>query len=68
MSRNKILESSQELVKIYAAAYNFDFRENFGMSGRYNQPLQYGRECTNKSRVQAVHLSLGVCMREWQHI
>ncbi len=32
----------QELVKINAAAYNFDFHVNFGMSGRYKQPVQYG--------------------------
>ncbi len=38
------------------------------MSGRYKRPVQYGRECANKSSVQAVHLSLGVCMRERQHI
>jgi hypothetical protein len=44
------LEFSQELVKIYAAAYNFDFRVNFGMSGRYKQPVQNGRASTHKSR------------------
>jgi hypothetical protein len=41
---------------------------NFGLWGRYNQPVQYGREYANKSSVQAVHLSLWVYMSENQHI
>jgi hypothetical protein len=53
---------------MYAAANNFDFRAYFGLSGRYNQPVQYGRERANKISVQAVHLSLGDCMRESQYI
>jgi hypothetical protein len=59
---------TQELVKIHAAAYNFDFRVNFGMSGRYKQPVQYGRESAHKSRAAWAVLSLGVCMRERQYI
>jgi hypothetical protein len=31
------------------------------------QPVQYGRECANKSSVQAVHLSLEVYMHERRH-
>jgi hypothetical protein len=31
------------------------------------QLVQYGRECANKSSVQAVHLSLEDCMEERQH-
>jgi hypothetical protein len=38
------------------------------LSGWYNQPVQYGIEHANKSSMQAVHLSLGDCMRERQHI
>jgi len=37
------------------------------MSGQYRQPVQYGRESTHKSREPAIS-SLGVCMRERQHI
>jgi hypothetical protein len=62
------LEFSQELVKIYAAAYNFDFRVHFDMSGRYKQPVQYGRESAHKSRAACAVFSLGVCMRDRQHI
>ncbi len=38
------------------------------MSGRYKQPVQYGRESAHKSRAAWAVLSLGVCMRERQHI
>ncbi len=55
-------------MEIHAAAYNFDFRVNFGMSGRYKQPVQYGRESAHKSRAAWAVFSLGVCMRERQHI
>jgi hypothetical protein len=55
-------------VEIHAAAYNFDFPVNFGMSGRYKQPVQYGRESAHKSRAAWAVFSLGVCMRERQHI
>ncbi len=67
-SRVRIFEISQELVKIHVAAYNFNFRVNFGMSGRYKQPVQYGSESTHKSRTAWAVSSLGVCMRERQHI
>ena len=67
-SRDRILEFSQELVKIYAAANNFDFRVYFGMSGQYKQPVQYGRDSAHKSRAAWAVFSLGVCMRERQHI
>ncbi len=67
-SRDRILKFSQELVKILAAAYNFDFRMNFGMSGLYKQPVQNGRGSTHKSRAAWAVSSLGVCMRERQHI
>ncbi len=55
-------------MEIHAAAYNFDFRVNFGMSGWYKQPVQYGRESAHKSRAAWAVFSLGVCMRERQHI
>ena len=55
-------------MKICAVARNLDCRTNFGLSGRYNQPVQYGRECADKSSVQAVHLPLGVYMSENQDI
>jgi hypothetical protein len=45
-----------------------DCRANFGLSGRYNQPVQYGRECANKSSVQAVHLSLGDGIQRTSHL
>jgi hypothetical protein len=67
-SRDRILEFSQELVKIYAAAYNFDFRVYFGMLGRYKQPVQYVTESAHKSRAAWAVFSLGVCMGERQHI
>ncbi len=38
------------MMKIWAAAKNLDTRVNFGMSGRYNQPVQYGRDAAHKSR------------------
>ena len=41
---------SQEIVKICTAARNLDTCVNFGMSGRYNQPVQYGRDAAHKSR------------------
>jgi hypothetical protein len=44
------------------------FSVNFGMSGRYKQPVQYGRESAHKSRAARAVFSLGVCMRERQHI
>jgi hypothetical protein len=67
-SRDRILEFSQELVKICAAAKNFDFGIYFGMSGWYKQPVQYGRDSAHKSRAAWAEFSLGVCMRERQHI
>ncbi len=62
------MEFSQELVEICAAANNFDFLVYFGMSGRYKQPIQYGRDSAHKNRTAWAVLSLGVCMRERQHI
>jgi hypothetical protein len=56
------------LVKIHAAAYNFDFHVKFGMSGRYEHPVQYERGSVHKSRAAWAVSSLGVCMRERQHI
>jgi hypothetical protein len=38
------------MVKICAAAKNLDTRVKFGMSGRYNQRVQYRRDTTHKSR------------------
>jgi hypothetical protein len=38
------------------------------MSGWYTQPVQYGREFAHKSRAAWAVSSLGVCMRERQHI
>ncbi len=67
-SRDRILEFSQELMKICAAANNFDCRVYFGISGRYKQPVQYRRDSAHKSRAAWARLSLGVCMRERQHI
>jgi hypothetical protein len=56
------------LGKICAAAINFDFCVYFGMSGQYKQPVQYGRDSAHKSRAAWAVFSLGVCMRERQHI
>ena len=67
-SRDRILEFSQELVKICAAANNLDLRVYFGMSGRYNQPVQYGRDSVHKSRAGWAVFSLGVYITERQHI
>jgi hypothetical protein len=49
-SRDRIFEFSQEIVKICTATRNLDTRVNFGMSGQYNQPEQYGRDAAHKSR------------------
>jgi hypothetical protein len=38
------------------------------MSGRYKQLVQYGRESAHKSRAAWAVSSLGICMRERQHI
>ncbi len=67
-SRDRIFEFSQKLVKICAAANNLDLRVYFGMSGRYNQPVQYGRDSVHKSRAGWAVFSLGVYMTERQHI
>ena len=53
---------------MYAAANNLDFHVHFGMSGRYKQPVQYRRESAHKDRAAWAVFSLGVCMRERQHI
>jgi hypothetical protein len=62
------VEFSQELVKICTAANFFDFRVYFGISGRYKQPVQYGRDSAHKSRAGWAVFSLGVYMTERQHI
>jgi hypothetical protein len=67
-SRDRIFDFSQELVKICAAPKNLDTRLYFGMSGQYNQPVQYGRDAAHKSRVAWAVISLGVYMSERQHI
>jgi hypothetical protein len=67
-SRDRVFEFSQEWVKMYAAANNFDFSVDFGMSGQYKQPVQYRRESAHKDRADWAVFSLGVCMRERQHI
>jgi hypothetical protein len=67
-SRDRILDFSQELVKICAAANNLDTRVYFGMSGLYNQPVQYGRDAAHKSRAAWAVISLGVYMSERQQI
>jgi hypothetical protein len=67
-ARDRIFEFSQELVKICAAANNFDFHVYFGMSGRYNEPVQYGRNSAHKSRADWAVFSLGVYMTKRQHI
>ncbi len=50
------------------AAKNLDTRVYFGMSGRYNQPVQYGRDAAHKSRAAWAVIPLGVYMSERQHI
>ncbi len=67
-SRNRIFEFSQEMMKICAAAKNLDTRVNIGMSSRYNQPVQYGRDTAHKSRAAWAGIPLGVYMSERQHI
>ena len=56
------------MVKICAAAKNLDTRVYFGMSGWYNQPVQYGRDAAHKSRAAWAFRSLEVYMSERQHI
>ncbi len=67
-SRDRIFKFSQEMVKICAAARNLDNCVNFGRSGRYNQPVQYGRDIAHKSRAAWAIRSLEVYMSERQHI
>ncbi len=67
-SRDRIFEFSQEIVKICTADKNLDTRVNYGMSGRYNQPVQYGRDAAHKSRAAWAGIPLGVYMSERQHI
>ncbi len=67
-SRDRIFEFSQEMVKICTAARNLDTRVNFDRSGRYNQPVQYGRDAAQKSRAAWAVWLLGVYMSERQHI
>ncbi len=55
-------------MKICAGSNNFDCRIYFGMSGRYEQPVQYGRDSAHKSRAAWAVFSLGVYMNERQHI
>ncbi len=55
-------------MKICAAAKILDTRVNFDRSGRYNQPVQNGRDAAHKSRVAWAGLPLGVYMSERQHI
>ncbi len=51
-------------MKICAAAKNLDTHANFGRSGRYNQPIQYGRDAAHKNRVAWAGLPLGsTCLR-----
>jgi hypothetical protein len=38
------------------------------MAGRYNKPVQFGRESAHKNRAQGNHSSLGVYMYAIQHI
>ena len=38
------------MVKICVAAKNLDTPVYFGMSGRYNQLVQYGKDTAHKSR------------------
>ncbi len=47
----EFLSFHQKLVKICTAAENLDTCVYFGLSGRYNQPVQYGRDVAHKSRV-----------------
>ncbi len=55
-------------MKVCAAAKNLDTCVNFGISGRYNQPEQYGRDTAHKSRAIWAVIPLGVYMSERQHI
>jgi hypothetical protein len=61
-------EFSQEVVKICAAANNLDLRIYFGISGWYNQLVQYRRDSAHKSRAGWAVISLGVYMSKRQHI
>jgi hypothetical protein len=45
-----------------------DTHVDFGMSVLYKQLVQYGRESAHKGRAAWAAFSLGVCMRERQHI
>ncbi len=37
------------------------------MAGRYNKPVQYGRESAHKSRAVRSNATLGDCMQREQH-
>jgi hypothetical protein len=67
-TRDRIFDFSQEIVKMYAAAWIFDICGNFDRSCRYNQPVQYGRDAAHKSTAAWAFRSLEVYMSENQHI
>ncbi len=55
-------------MKICVAEWILDIRGIFDRSCRYNQPVQYGRDATHKSRAAWAFRSLEVYMPENQHI
>ncbi len=63
-SRDRIFVFSQEMVKIWAAAWISDTRANFDRSGRYNQPVQYRRDAAHESRVAWAIRSLEIYMSD----
>ncbi len=63
-SRDRNFEFSQEIVRICVAAKNLDTRVNFGTSGLYNQPVQYGRDDAHKAEQLELWSHLGsTCLR-----
>jgi hypothetical protein len=58
-SRDRIFEFSQEIVKICSAAKNLDTHVNFGLSGRYNQPVHYRRDVPIKAEWPELGSHLG---------
>ncbi len=67
ISRDRIFDFSQEMVKICAAAWILGIRGNFDRSCQYNQPVQYGRDAAHKSGAAWAFRSFEVYMSENQH-
>ncbi len=71
MSRDRDCYSLTKISEILGGAKDLACPKDLtilSVAGRYNKPVQYGRESIHKSRAQGNHSSLGVYMYTIQHI